>query len=168
MLVRSLTYWSRRASPMSICCRFRAEAPSLPPQRLGGELPARILIVDDHLIARTSIRRLLEGHPFRICGEARDGKEAIEKVIELKPDIILLDISMPVMDGITAAHEIRVISPETRIVFLTSHDVPAFRNATEMLSDAFVSKSNADADLIPVLTRQEFASRTSPSESSGD
>jgi DNA-binding NarL/FixJ family response regulator len=113
----------------------------------------RILIVDDHLIARTSIRCLLDGHSFRICGEARDGKEAIEKVIELKPDIILLDISMPVMDGIAAAHEIRVISPETKIVFLTSHDVPAFRNATQMLSDAFVSKTNANADLIPVLTR---------------
>jgi DNA-binding NarL/FixJ family response regulator len=128
----------------------RSSQPS--PQRLGGELPARILIVDDHLIARTSIRRLLDRHPFRICGEARDGREAIEKVIELKPDIILLDISMPVMDGITAAHEIRVISPETKIVFLTSHDVPAFRNATQMLSDAFVSKANANADLIPVLT----------------
>jgi DNA-binding NarL/FixJ family response regulator len=128
----------------------RSSQPS--PQRLRGEL-RRILIVDDHLIARTSIRRLLDGHSFRICGEARDGKEAIEKVIELKPDIVLLDISMPVMDGISAAHEIRVISPETRIVFLTSHDVPAFRNATQMLSDAFVSKTNADADLIPVLIR---------------
>ena len=112
----------------------------------------RILIVDDHLIARTSIRRLLDAHPFRICGEARDGKEAIEKTIELKPDIILLDISMPVMDGVTAAHEIRVISPETKIVFVTSHDVPAFRNASQMLSDGFVSKTTADTDLIPLLT----------------
>jgi DNA-binding NarL/FixJ family response regulator len=113
----------------------------------------RILIVDDHLIARTSIRKLLDGHPFRICGEARDGKEAIEKVIELKPDFILLDINMPVMDGIKAAHEIRVISPETRIIFLTIHDVPAFRSATERLSDAFVSKEKANTELIPVLNR---------------
>jgi DNA-binding NarL/FixJ family response regulator len=119
----------------------------------GGELRTRILIVDDHLIARTSVRRLLDGQPFRICGEARDGKEAIEKVIELKPDIVLLDISMPVMDGITAAHEIRLIAPETKIIFLTNHDVPAFRNDTQMLSDAFVYKMNADADLIPVLNR---------------
>jgi DNA-binding NarL/FixJ family response regulator len=116
-------------------------------------LPARILIVDDHLIARTSVRRLLDGHPFRICGEARDGKEAIEKVIELKPDIILLDINMPVIDGIRAAHEIRRVSPLAKIIFFTSHDVPAFRNATQMLSDAFVSKTNADAELIPVLNR---------------
>jgi len=113
----------------------------------------RILIVDDHLIARTSIRELLDGHPFRICGEARDGKEAIEKVIELKPDIIVLDINMPVMDGIAAAHEIRLISPETRIIFLTIHDVSAFRTATERLSDAFVSKHKAATELIPVLNR---------------
>jgi DNA-binding NarL/FixJ family response regulator len=116
-------------------------------------LPARILIVDDHLIARTSTRRLLDRHQFQICGEARDGKEAIEKVIELKPDIVLLDISMPVMDGIRAAHEIRLVSPETKIIFLTSHDVPAFRNATERLSDAFVSKHKADTELIPLLNR---------------
>lgn len=113
----------------------------------------RILIVDDHLIARTSIRRLLDGHPFRICGEARDGKEAIEKVIELKPDIVLLDINMPVMDGIRAAHEIRLVSPETKIIFLTSHDVPAFRDAAQGLAQAFVSKLDADAELIPALNR---------------
>jgi CheY-like chemotaxis protein len=59
-----------------------------------------------------------EGRTFWICGEARDGKEAIEKVIELKPDIILLDINMPVMDGIRAAHEIRLVSPEAKIIFL--------------------------------------------------
>ena len=116
-------------------------------------MPARILIVDDHLIARTSTRRLLDRYQFQICGEARDGKEAIEKVIELKPDIVLLDISMPVMDGIRAAHEIRLVSPETKIIFLTSHDVPAFRNATERLSDAFVSKHRADTELIPLLNR---------------
>jgi YesN/AraC family two-component response regulator len=116
-------------------------------------MPARILIVDDHLIARTSIRSLLDGHGFRICGEAKNGKEAIEKVVELKPDIILLDINMPVMDGIRAAHEIRLISPEANIIFLTGHDVPAFRNATEGLSDAFVSKYQAETELIPILER---------------
>ena len=113
----------------------------------------RILIVDDQLILRTSIRRLLDGHPFRICGEARNGKEAIEKVIELRPDIILLDINMPVMDGIRAAHEIRLVSPESKIIFLTSHDVPAFRNAAQGLAHAFVSKLEADTELIPVLNR---------------
>ena|SRR5712672_2015704 len=120
---------------------------------MGGELRTRILVVDDHLTARATIRRLLGVHSFQICGEAADGKEAIEKVIELKPDIILLDINMPVMDGIRAAHEIRLISPEAKIIFLTIHDVPAFRNATERLSNAFVCKQKADTELIPVLSR---------------
>jgi YesN/AraC family two-component response regulator len=128
--------------------------PSLPATGTAeAKMPARILIVDDNLIARTSIRSLLDGHPFRICGEARNGKEAIEKVVELKPDIILLDINMPVMDGIRAAHEIRVISPKAKIIFLTGYDVPAFRNATEGLSDAFVSKYQAETELIPILKR---------------
>jgi DNA-binding NarL/FixJ family response regulator len=116
-------------------------------------LRTRILIVDDHLIARTAIRCLLDGNPFAICGEARDGKEAIEKVIELKPDIILLDINMPVMDGIRAAREIRLISPEAKIIFLTIHDFPAFRDATQRLSHAFVTKHEAAAELISVLNR---------------
>ena len=111
----------------------------------------KILVVDDHQVARASVRRLLDSYPIFICGEARDGKEAVEKVIELRPDIVLIDISMPVMDGITAAREIRLISPDTKIVFLTSHDAPAFRDATRMLSDAFVCKLQANSELIPAL-----------------
>lgn len=111
----------------------------------------RILVVDDHQVARASVRRLLDSYPIIICGEARDGKEAIEKVVELRPDIVLLDISMPVINGIRAAREIRVVSPATKIIFLTSHDGPAFRDATRTLSDAFVSKQQADSELIPAL-----------------
>ena len=66
-------------------------------------MPAKILIVDDHLAARTTIRSLLDWHSFQVCGDAKDGKEAIDKVVELKPDIVILDINMPVMDGVTAA-----------------------------------------------------------------
>jgi YesN/AraC family two-component response regulator len=59
----------------------------------------RILIVDDHHVARITLRELLDWHSFQVCGDAQDGKEAIEKVIELKPEIVLMDINMPVMDG---------------------------------------------------------------------
>jgi YesN/AraC family two-component response regulator len=59
----------------------------------------RILIVDDHHAARTTLRELLDWHSFRVCGDAQNGKEAIEKVIELKPEIVLMDINMPVMNG---------------------------------------------------------------------
>jgi YesN/AraC family two-component response regulator len=87
----------------------------------------RILIVDDHHVARITLRELLDWHSFQVCGDAQDGKEAIEKVIELKPEIVLMDINMPVMDGMAAAGEIRRIAPRTKIVFLTVHDAPAFK-----------------------------------------
>ena len=98
-------------------------SPTLRTWRLQAEpkLPARILIVDDNSIARTTIRGLLDWHSFQVCGEAQDGRDAITKVTELRPDIVILDINMPGMNGINAAYEIRRISPSTKIVFLTIH-----------------------------------------------
>jgi DNA-binding NarL/FixJ family response regulator len=116
-------------------------------------VPARILIVDDHFAARTTIRSLLDWHSFEVCGDAKDGKEAIDKVIELKPDIVILDINMPVMDGLTAAHEIRRISPATKIVFLTIHDAPANVKRTRLCAHGFVPKAAAGTELIPTLNR---------------
>ena len=109
--------------------------------------------MDDYAVARTTIRSLLNWHSFQVCGEAKDGNEAIEKVIKLKPEIVLLDINMPGMNGVKAAYEIRRISPETKIVFLTSHDTPAVVQGTRILSHGFVSKSAAGTELIPMLNR---------------
>jgi DNA-binding NarL/FixJ family response regulator len=114
---------------------------------------ARILIVDDHPVARSAIRGLVNSYSFNVCGEAQDGEEAIEKVRELQPDLVLLDISMPVMNGIQAAIEIRRIAPATKIVFLTNHDIPIIVDATRELADGFVPKSAADIRLIPTLNR---------------
>jgi len=116
-------------------------------------LSAKILIVDDHLVARTTIRELLDWHSFQVCGDAKDGKEAVEKVIELKPDIVLLDINMPIMNGIAAAQEIRRIAPGTKIVFLTVHDTPVFKAGMKLWGHGFVPKSAAGTDLIPTLNR---------------
>lgn len=116
-------------------------------------MPARILIADDNSVARTTIRALLDWHSFQICGEAKNGKEAIEKVIELKPDIILLDINMPELNGVKAAYEIRRVSPTTKIVFLTIHNTPGTKQFTKMWSHGFVAKSAAGTELIPLLDR---------------
>jgi len=105
--------------------------------------------VDDHAVARTTIRSLLKWHSFEVCGEAKDGEEGIEKVIKLKPEVVLLDINMPGMNGVKLAYEIRRISPETKIVFLTSHDTPAVVQGTRILSHGFVSKGAAGIELIP-------------------
>ncbi len=83
-------------------------------------MPARILVVDDNSAARRAIRSLLDLNSFKVCGEAQDGAEALEKVGELRPDIVLLDINMPGMNGVTAAARIRKMY-HTKIVFLTIH-----------------------------------------------
>lgn len=116
-------------------------------------MPARILIVDDHAIVRTAIRVLLDWHFLEVCGEARNGKQAIEQVQKLKPEVVLLDIKMPVMNGIHAAYEIRSISPSTKIVMFTVHDYPQVVSATHVFADAFVSKNAAGTELIPTLNR---------------
>jgi YesN/AraC family two-component response regulator len=116
-------------------------------------LPARILIADDNSIARTAIRALIDWHSFQVCGEAKHGKEAIEKVIELKPDVILLDINMPVMNGVAAAYEIRRIAPATKIVFLSIHDTPTVVQGVRIWAHGFVGKSATGTELIPMLHR---------------
>jgi two-component system response regulator NreC len=115
-------------------------------------MPARILIVDDHLAARITVRSLLDWHGFQVCGEAKDGQEAIDQVLELKPDIVLLDINMPVMSGTQAALEIRRLSPDTKIIFLTIHEAPALINVLRPWAHGFVSKSAAGIDLIPTVS----------------
>jgi len=114
---------------------------------------ARILIVDDNPVARVTLRELLDWHSFQVCGDAKDGKEAVEKVMELKPDIVLLDINMPVMSGITAATKIRRMAPSTKIVFLTVHGGPGFQSRTKPWAHGFVCKSEAGKELIPTLER---------------
>ncbi len=116
-------------------------------------LPAKILIVDDHIAARITVREILDWHGFQVLGEAKDAKQAIEKVIELKPDIVVLDINMPGMNGVQAAHDIRRISPQTKIVFLTIHDSPAVSHALRVWAHGFVSKSAAGTELLHTLNR---------------
>ena len=120
---------------------------------LEAELPTRILIADDHLAARIAIRSLLGWHGFEVCGEAKDGQKAIEQVLEIKPDIVLLDINMPVMSGTQAALEIRRLSPATKIIFFTIHEAPALIDVLRPYADGFVSKSAAGTELIPMVSR---------------
>jgi DNA-binding NarL/FixJ family response regulator len=116
-------------------------------------MPAKILITDDNSVTRKAIRYFLGWHSFQICGEARCDKEAAAKVRELKPDIVLLDINMPDMNGIRTANEILRASRRTKIVFLSVHDTPATMKAACMWADGFGAKSAAGIELIPTLCR---------------
>jgi DNA-binding NarL/FixJ family response regulator len=80
----------------------------------------RILLVDDHPITRAALSSLLEGHGFSVAGEAADGEEAIELARRLLPDLVLLDLSMPGLDGLQALPRIREAAPETEVVVLTA------------------------------------------------
>ncbi len=120
----------------------------------GAGLPAKVLIVDDHGLTRKSVRELLRDHFIHVCGEAENGKEAIEKFKKLQPDIVLLDINMPVMNGVQAAYEIRGIAPSTKILLLTMYSGPEHQAAAGLLGvDGFIDKSAAATQLIPALRR---------------
>jgi|SRR5690242_19390449 DNA-binding NarL/FixJ family response regulator len=116
---------------------------------------AGILLVDDHGIARSTVRQLLDAHALCICGEAADGQQALDQVKALNPELVLLDINMPVMNGIQAAFEIRRIAPATKILFFTVQEsTPEAEAAVRLLgADGFVNKSSAGTDLIPTLKR---------------
>ena len=85
----------------------------------------RVLIVDDHAAVRRTVTRMLNDVPhFEVCGEAENGRVGIEKALQLKPDVIVLDLSMPVMNGLEAARVLRTLMPGTPILMYT-----AFTNA---------------------------------------
>jgi DNA-binding NarL/FixJ family response regulator len=123
----------------------------------------RILIADDHEILRNGMRVLLEREPgWVVCGQATTGNDVVAMAIELKPDVILLDISMPGMNGLQAARQIRRSVPSP-IVFVSMHDAPDFeREAINAGASGFVSTADSAGKLIEavrtVLARQTFFS----------
>lgn len=85
-------------------------------------MPRSILLVDDHEVIRRQLRLLFDSHPdFTICGEAVHGVEAIEKAQQLCPDLIILDLSMPEMNGLEAASSLRYMMPDVPLFLLTAH-----------------------------------------------
>jgi DNA-binding NarL/FixJ family response regulator len=113
----------------------------------------RILVADDHPVIRKSVRQLLESHSrFEVCGEARDGAEAVAEAQRLKPDVVVLNITMPVLDGIAAAREITVKLPESAIVILSSHaDKHFVEQAKKSGARAYVAKSKAGEALVRAI-----------------
>lgn len=79
-----------------------------------------VLVVDDALFMRTTVKRILEGAEYQVVGEAENGSEAVERYSSLKPDVVLMDITMPIMDGIEAAKAIRAQDPSANIVMCTA------------------------------------------------
>jgi DNA-binding NarL/FixJ family response regulator len=134
----------------------------------------QILIVDDYALVRQGIRAMLSRNPrLKICGEAASGREAIEKVRELKPNLVVLDISMPELNGIDAAREIRKSSPTIKIIILTLHESSQLESAARHAgADEVLTKRMAAESLMRAVDRlfDESASDTHDSiqDSVGD
>jgi DNA-binding NarL/FixJ family response regulator len=113
----------------------------------------RILLVDDHPIVRQGLKTLLEGHSeWEVVGEAADGAEAVEKAKHLNPDVMVLDVTMPRMNGLEACRILRRESPHLEILFVTQHDSPQMmREALEAGARGYVVKSNAARDLLAAV-----------------
>jgi two-component system, NarL family, response regulator NreC len=113
----------------------------------------RILIADDHAILRTGLRLLIETQPnLSVVGEAENGREALEKARSLHPDLILLDLNMPEVDGMTVIPQLRREVPDSRILVLTMHDDAAhLRQALDAGASGYVLKKAVDQELLMAI-----------------
>lgn len=112
-----------------------------------------LLIVDDHAIVRTGLAALLEAKGgFKVSGEADNGEAAVKETLRLEPDVVVMDLMMPVKDGITATREILAARPETKILILTTSTVPAdLAQAREAGALGIVAKTSGNAALIDAV-----------------
>ncbi len=113
----------------------------------------KILVVDDHAIMRDGIRALLSLHnDLEIVGEASEGKEAIEKVQELGPDVVIMDVAMPGMDGLEATRRIRKRNPKVKVLVLTQHDNREYiLSAIKAGTSGYVPKRAVGAELVSAI-----------------
>src|SRR5580658_7536118 len=113
----------------------------------------RVLIADDHDVIRGMVRSTLQQHPeFEVCGEAADGAQAIEEAKKLKPDVVVLNVTMPVLNGFEAAREIKAILPQSAIVILSQKaDLEFVEQAKKIGVRAYVAKSRAGESLVKAV-----------------
>jgi DNA-binding NarL/FixJ family response regulator len=138
----------------------------------------RVLVADDHSVILAGLYSLLEGD-FDVVGAVEDGQAVLEAAQRLKPDVIILDISMPLLNGIEAAVRLRKMVPQTKIIFLTMHgDVAFLKEAFRAGASGYVTKRSAASELVtaihevmkghtyitPLLTREMMRSFLDPAE----
>jgi two-component system chemotaxis response regulator CheY len=141
-------------SPVAGSFPHGSDPASNPPRHAGSCMSLRILIVDDSASIRNLLRLFIEHNTdWQVCGEADNGQIAVEKVTELKPHAVILDLSMPVMNGLDAAREITRIAPKIQIVMFTMHVTEQLRKDAQSVGiKDVISKSETIGDhLLPSL-----------------
>lgn len=115
--------------------------------------PLRILVADDHQVVRTGLRTLLESKAgWQVCAEAANGREAVEKAGKLQPDVAVLDIGMPLLNGVEATRQIRKVSPKTEILILTMHDSEhMIQGVMDAGARGYILKDDADRNLLAAV-----------------
>ncbi len=127
---------------------------SYPPRHSGCYMSLEILIVDDSQAIRRMLRFFIEHNTdWEVCGEAENGQIAVEKVTELKPNVVILDFSMPVMNGLEAAHEIARIAPKVQMIMFTMHVSDQLRRDAQAVGirDVISKSDTIGGHLIPSL-----------------
>jgi two-component system, NarL family, nitrate/nitrite response regulator NarL len=116
-------------------------------------IPKRVLIVDDHDIVRQGVRRILETEDdWEVCGEASNGQEALRLSRELKPDAIIMDVTMPVMNGLEATKKITKANPDSKVLIFTMHEPQSLLSPIRGSgAKGVLPKSKAASDLTPAL-----------------
>jgi DNA-binding NarL/FixJ family response regulator len=123
-------------------------------------MPIRIVLADDHVLVREGLKSLLEREGFQVVAEASNGQEAFSHVELLPPDIVVMDISMPTLNGLNAAQKMTRSSPKTKTILLTQHDEGQYiREALEAGVKGYVLKSQVASDLLLAIRQ---VSRSSP------
>ncbi len=115
--------------------------------------PTRIMIADDHEVVRQGLRMILEAQPrWLVCGEARTGREAVEKACQLKPDVVVMDFAMPGLNGLEATRQIRQALNQTEVLILTMHDSEQLvRNVLAAGARGYVLKNDAGDILVAAV-----------------
>ena len=115
-------------------------------------MPLRIILADDHLIVRQGLRSVLEQEAYTVLGEAGDGREALRLAQELRPDVAVLDLAMPLLNGLDAAREISRVSPQTKTILLTMHtEDPYVMEALRAGVKGYLLKTQAAQDLVQAI-----------------
>ena len=145
------------------------------------ERAPRLLLVDDHKLLRQGLRRAVEEAGFDVVGEAGDGEEAVRLAVDLRPDLVLMDVTMPVLDGIEATRRLRHSAPEARVVILTMHGEEETADqalragavayllkdcSTDQVAETLRAVAAGDTDLSADLARSMLAEMPGPQDPS--